>query len=231
MSLPDFSKFQFTEEALELFKLIWLSCVYSEKVLKSCVDFLKLTYPKTLADTYKYIKTGSCTIGCYKSFSKSTKKITKKDVIMAFADDMHIEAMKELYIYGSQTDFWHENFELEGYLISHVVKPTIINPINICQMRFISNCYHNKLSLGNLYCPFKFDDRLIHLVHFGVIVDSLDYTKVENKKILNELLDLQDGVFDDFDQFIENKKINIIDYKFLTEIYQRNYDFYNSLRT
>ncbi len=228
-NLPDFREFKFTEEALKLFQRIWLSCVYHKNVLQNCSRFLEMDAPATLADTYEQIKTGSCTIGCYKAFSESSgKSITKKDVIMAFADEVHLEAMKEMYIYGGQTDFWHEKFSLDEFLISHIIKPAIVDVSDHTRLKLFSKRYNNLL-LKNLYYSRDPNRQIVHLVHFGVVVESLDYTTEENQTIIAELLSSQDEIFDDFNTMA--RKSLEIDYQFLNGIYERNFRFYNSLRS
>lgn len=216
----NFKKLVFSEKALELFKKIWISCVDEQNVLMSNSGFLALDNNVLLKDTFEYVKPGSATIGLYKTLSSIDNNIiTKRDVIMSFAGNAHYEAMNNLY----EVDRARNNmYCLWEYLISHILIPTLLFKSDQCEYRLVSNVS------GNVVCKDVFlpisevDDRLVHLIHFGMVVDVLDYTADEDKQILLELLKVQENIFK---KVLDGKKRIEIDYSKIKSIHNRNYKF------
>lgn len=224
MNVKNLGKYLFSEDALELFKRIWLSCVIYDQILINCKDFLMMNGSVSLKDTFEYIKTGTSTIAwslVTKCFNGET--IEKKDIIYAFSDRCHQEAMSELFITGRQDDFWHREFDAITYLFSHVLKPVLI----VKKDPLVGSLLWNReisLKLINLYSDSDIDEKKIQLIHFGAVVGELDWSSKNDKKTLARMCEEQEEIFSAINIFSVN-------YEKLLPFYERNFGYYNSLRS
>lgn len=222
MDIKNIRSICFNEEALDLFKKIWLSCVIDHQVLLKCTYFLKMKSGVSLNDTFEIVKTGSATIArslLERGFQGDV--IKKEDVIRAFSDLSHERAMGEIFRLKNNDDFWHREFDEITYLFSHVLKPVLIIKKNPLVGALLWN-QESSLKLVNLYSYTDIDEKKIQLVHFGAIVGELNWSSKKDKNILAQMCEEQEEIFE---------KINFsrVDYKNLLLFYERNFRYNNSL--